>query len=60
MSKFWHILASIGIAALGVALPPIQTAVVAHPVVSTVLGTIWAILGNILPTPTPKLFDKTA
>lgn len=51
MKNWWHVLASVGMAALGVALPPIGVAVAAHPVVTTVLGTIWAILGNLLPSP---------
>jgi hypothetical protein len=57
MSKWWHTLVSIGIAALGIALPPIQAVIVAHPVVSTVLGTIWAVLGHLLPTPAPALWN---
>jgi hypothetical protein len=54
MSKWWHTFASIGIAALGIALPAVQSVVVQHPVVSTVLGTLWAVLGHILPSPAPQ------
>lgn len=54
MSKWWHVLASVGIAALGVVLPSLQTVVLHHPVVTTILGTLWTILGSVLPSPVQK------
>jgi len=51
MSKWWHVLASIGLAALSAAIPPIQGVIMAHPVVVSILGAAWAILGNLLQSP---------
>lgn len=53
MSKFWHIMASVGIAAVAVVVPQVQMLIAGHAIVTTVLGTIWAIIGNILPSPLP-------
>lgn len=54
MSKFWHIMASIGIAAIGVAVPQVGAVVASHAKVTMVLGSIWAILGNVLKSPLPS------
>jgi len=51
MGKWWHTLASIGMAILAVAAPVVQGAIGAHPTVSIILGTIWAVLGHLLPSP---------
>lgn len=51
MSKFWHILGSIGIAAVSVAIPEVRAVLLNHHIISTVLGTTWAVLGNLLPSP---------
>ena len=51
MGKWWHTLASIGMAVLAVAAPVVQGAIGAHPTVSIILGTIWAVLGHLLPSP---------
>lgn len=51
MSKFWHILASVGIAAIGVVVPQVSTIIASHAKVTLVLGSIWAILGNVLKSP---------
>ena len=51
MSKWWHTLASIGMAALAVATPQVQSAIGGHAHLSVVLGTIWAIFGHLLPSP---------
>jgi hypothetical protein len=55
MSKWWHTLATVGLAVLTVTTGPIQHAIGSHPLISTVLGSIWAILGHLLPTPAPGL-----
>ena len=51
MGKWWHILATIGLAALAAAIPPIQGVLLAHPYISGILGVVWSVLGNILPSP---------
>jgi hypothetical protein len=51
MSKWWHTLATIGMAAVTVAAPAVQGAIAAHGTVSIILGTIWAVLGHLLPSP---------
>jgi hypothetical protein len=53
MGKWWHILATIGLAALAAAIPPIQGVLLAHPYVSGVLGVVWTVLGNLLQSPLP-------
>ena len=51
MGKWWHTIASIGLAAVAIVTPPVQNAISGHPAVSTVLGIVWAILGHMLPSP---------
>jgi len=51
MKNFWHIMATIGIAALGAAVPTVRNLIVANPVASTVLGVAWTVLGNLLQSP---------
>lgn len=51
MSKWWHTLASIGLAVLTAVTPTVQGAIGSHPTISIVLGTIWAVLGHLLPSP---------
>lgn len=53
MGKWWHILATIGLAALAAAIPPIQGVLLAHPYISGVLGVVWTVLGNLLQSPIP-------
>ena len=53
MSKWWHSLASVGLVVFGAVTPVIQHAIASHPVVTTVLGGIWAIIGHLLPSPMP-------
>lgn len=54
MSKFWHIMASVGGLALVAVAPQLQTIIAGHAIVTTVLGAAWAVLGNLLPSPTAK------
>jgi hypothetical protein len=51
MSKFWHSLGTIGLVVLTAVLPYAQHVISTHPVVTTVLGGIWAIIGHLLPSP---------
>jgi hypothetical protein len=51
MSNWWHTLASIGMAVLVTVTPTIQGAIGHHPILGVVLGTMWAILGHVLPSP---------
>ena len=51
MTKFWHILATVGMAALVAAVPPLQAVIAGHAVISSVLGIAWTVLGNLLPSP---------
>lgn len=53
MSKYWHILATIGLAAVSAVTPGIQGALSSHTIVATALAAAWAILGNILQSPMP-------
>jgi hypothetical protein len=53
MTKWWHIIATAGMAAASVVVPGVGAIVVAHPAVSTVLAGIWAVLGNLLQSPLP-------
>jgi len=53
MSKWWHVLATIGMAAAVAAVPGIQTALSGHVVVTSILGGVWAVLGNLLQSPLP-------
>jgi hypothetical protein len=50
-SKFWHSALSIGIIVFSVVAPQIQTVISHHPIATTVLGGIWAIIGHLLPSP---------
>jgi hypothetical protein len=58
MAKWWHTLASVGGAVLIAVTPALQGAISSKPVLSTVLGFAWAILGHILPSPAPQIFQK--
>lgn len=51
MKQWWHILATAGLAALGVVTPVIQAVIAAHPTVSVIIGAVWAVLGSLLPSP---------
>jgi hypothetical protein len=51
MSKYWHILATIGLAAVSVITPSLQGLLASHTIIATVLASGWAILGNILKSP---------
>ena len=51
MSKWLHILGSVGIAAAAVVIPAVSQVVAAHPTVSTGLGVVYAIVGNLLQSP---------
>lgn len=51
MSKFWHTFGSIGLTILVVVAPVLQNVISAHPIVATVMGTTWAVLGHLLPSP---------
>lgn len=51
MSKYWHILATVGLAALSVLTPGIRGALSSHTIVATVLASVWAVLGSVLPSP---------
>lgn len=54
MSKFWHVLTSVVLAAIAVVSPAVQSTVTHHPTVALVLASIWGILGNLLPSPVAK------
>jgi hypothetical protein len=51
MTKFWHSLGTIGLVVLTAVIPSVQHTISTHPVVITVLGGIWAIIGHLLPSP---------
>jgi hypothetical protein len=51
MSKFWHVMASVGMASLAVVTPALQGVISSHPIVTTALGAAWAILGSLLKSP---------
>lgn len=51
MSKFWHILGSVGFAAIPVLTSVGQHFVSQHPGVATGLAATWAIIGNLLQSP---------
>ena len=53
MGKWWHSIVSALIVAGLTLVPPLQGVVAAHPVLSTVLGFVWAVIGHILPSPLP-------
>lgn len=54
MKKFsWgSLLTAIGLGALATVTPVVQTAVSSHPVATTILATIWTVIGHFLPSPT--------
>lgn len=52
MSKWWHVLTSVAIAAITVAIPAAKSLIAAHPELSMILASIWAIVGQVLPSPT--------
>ena len=54
MSKFWHTFGSVALVCLTAALPIAQHAISAHPLVTTVLGGVWAIIWHLLPSPLPQ------
>lgn len=58
MSKWLHSLASIGLAAVAIALPQAQQAVSTHPAVAASLATAWAIIGHLLPSPVAQLKEN--
>jgi hypothetical protein len=58
MSKWWHVLSTIGIAAVGVLDPALHGLIVGNPIASTVLGTLWAILGGLVPSPVAQPGQK--
>jgi len=51
MGKWWHVLASVGLAAVGVLVPVVQGVIVTHPTIATILAGVWAVLGAIQPSP---------
>lgn len=51
MSKWWHTLATIGLAVFAIVAPTVQTAITTHPVISATLAAVWAIIGHLLPSP---------
>lgn len=51
MSKWWHTLLSGVLAVVAIVTPTVQSTVASHPAIAVVLASIWAILGNILPSP---------
>ena len=51
MGKWWHVLASIGLAAVGVVVPVVQGAVASHPAIAAVLAASWGVLGAVLKSP---------
>jgi len=51
MKAWWHSLVTVGVAVFATVAPLVQTAIGSHPKVSIVIGTIWAVLGHILPSP---------
>lgn len=58
MTKWWHVIATIGLAALAAAVQPIQQAISGHLVVTGILGVVWSVLGSILPSPLPPTTGK--
>jgi hypothetical protein len=52
MSKWWHTLATIGMLAVAVVTPSVQSAVSGHVLITGVLTSAWSILGHILASPT--------
>lgn len=57
MGKWWHSIASVGLLVFTAVSPAIQGAIAGHPRLSVGLGVAWAILGHILPSPAPQLFQ---
>jgi len=51
MNNWWHTLASIGMAVLVTVTPSIQAAIGHSPIWSIALGTVWTVLGHLLPSP---------
>jgi hypothetical protein len=54
MSKWWHSLATVGLVVFTAVTPVLQGVIASHPVVTTVLGAAWAIIGHLLPSPLPQ------
>jgi hypothetical protein len=51
MSKWWHILATVGLAVASAVTPGIQGVLSSHTIIATVLAGAWAVLGNIVQSP---------
>ncbi len=51
MTKWWHILATIGMAALAAAVPPLQAVIAGHAIISSILGVAWTVLGGLVQSP---------
>lgn len=58
MTKFWHILATVAMAGAVAAVPGLQAVLAGHVVVTTILGGVWAVLGNLLQSPLPATTGK--
>jgi hypothetical protein len=58
-ASWLHILASVGIAALGAVTPVLQASIANHPKITLLLGSVWGILGAFLNPPvTPQSATK--
>lgn len=55
MSKWWHVQISALLAASGLFSPSLQGMIAAHPIMTVVLASIWAMVGSILPSPMSML-----
>lgn len=51
MSKWWSLIAAIGTSAVAAVTPDVQSALSHHPVVTTVVGSIIALVMHWLPSP---------
>ena len=51
MLKFWHVFGTVILGVASVAYAPLHLLIATNPIASTVLVSIWAILGNLLNPP---------
>lgn len=58
MSKWWSILAAIGMSAVTAVTPTVQGALSAHPLASTVIGSVVAVILHWLPSPADSTQGK--
>lgn len=57
MTKWWHVILSAGLAIAASVFPAV---IASHPALAGVLASIWAILGQILPSPVGATLKSVA